>query len=188
MRYESQYFRSGGYRGDCPCGLRIGARSGTRRLRDQRAGDKGQAPDRDQSRAWKQVLPAWSGEEGQLLAAPTRASRELAVPPRRTRREPAPPLCIPATDLPVSADLEKGFGDAPAAAQAARALPFAFTLTARAENFLRGNPSLDDTITTRRAGVASATSRSSLRSIRSASSKGSSRSRSGAMIPRSVTS
>jgi 2-methylisocitrate lyase-like PEP mutase family enzyme len=96
---------------------------------------------------------------------------------------------VAATDLPVSADLEKGFGDAPeaaaetirlaagvglvggsiedatgdkdrplydiglaaervaAAVQAARALPFPFTLTARAENFLRGNPSLDDTIT-----------------------------------------
>jgi 2-methylisocitrate lyase-like PEP mutase family enzyme len=95
---------------------------------------------------------------------------------------------VSATDLPVSADLEKGFGDAPSAAaasirraadvglvggsiedatqdagkplydiehatdriasavQAARALPFAFTLTARAENFLRGNPDLDDTI------------------------------------------
>jgi 2-methylisocitrate lyase-like PEP mutase family enzyme len=93
-----------------------------------------------------------------------------------------------ATDLPVSADLEKGFGDAPdvaaetirlaataglvggsiedatgdparplfdldfaaervsAAARAARALPFPFTLTARAENYLRGNPDLDDTI------------------------------------------
>ena len=95
---------------------------------------------------------------------------------------------VAATDLPVSADLERGFGDAPAvaaetirlaaevglvggsiedatgdkdrplydmgpatervaaAAQAARALPFPFTLTVRAENFLRGNPSLDDTI------------------------------------------
>src|SRR5213593_2355436 len=95
---------------------------------------------------------------------------------------------VGAVDLPVSADLEKGFGDAPAvaadtirlaagvglvggsiedatgdkdkplydidhatarvaaAAQAARALPFPFTLTARAENFLRGNPNLDDTI------------------------------------------
>jgi 2-methylisocitrate lyase-like PEP mutase family enzyme len=95
---------------------------------------------------------------------------------------------VEATDLPVSADLEKGFGDAPeaaaetirlaagvglvggsiedatgdkdrplydlghatervaAAVQAARALPFPFTLTARSENFLRGNPSLDDTI------------------------------------------
>jgi 2-methylisocitrate lyase-like PEP mutase family enzyme len=95
---------------------------------------------------------------------------------------------VDATDLPVSADLEKGFGDAPevaaetirlaagvglvggsiedatgqpdrplydigqatervaAAAKAARALPFPFTLTARAENFLRGNPDLDDTI------------------------------------------
>ena len=93
-----------------------------------------------------------------------------------------------ATDLPVSADLEKGFGDAPAVAaetirlaaevglvggsiedatgdkdkplydlslaaervaaavQAARALPFPFTLTARAENYLRGNSNLDDTI------------------------------------------
>jgi 2-methylisocitrate lyase-like PEP mutase family enzyme len=95
---------------------------------------------------------------------------------------------VAATDLPVSADLEKGFGDAPSAAAetirlageaglvggsiedatgdparplydiglatervaaavaAARALPFPFTLTARAENFIRGNPSLDDTI------------------------------------------
>jgi len=95
---------------------------------------------------------------------------------------------VEATDLPVSADLEKGFGDAPeaaaetirlaagvglvggsiedatgdkdrplydlahatervaAAVRAARALPFHFTLTARTENFLRGNPSLDDTI------------------------------------------
>jgi 2-methylisocitrate lyase-like PEP mutase family enzyme len=95
---------------------------------------------------------------------------------------------VAATDLPVSADLEKGFGDAPAVAadtirlaaevglvggsiedatgdkdnplydfavavervaaavHAARALSFPFTLTARTENFLRGNPSLDDTI------------------------------------------
>src|SRR5580704_15403495 len=92
------------------------------------------------------------------------------------------------TDLPVSADLEKGFGDAPevvagtirlaagvglvgctiedstgnpdsplydvrlaveriaAAAQAARALPFPFVLTARAHNLLYASPSLDDTI------------------------------------------
>lgn len=94
---------------------------------------------------------------------------------------------VEATDLPVSADLEKGFGDEPeaaaqtirlaagvglvggsiedaagsgqplfdaslaaeritAAVAAARALPFPFTLTARAENFIRGNPDLDDTI------------------------------------------
>src|SRR5581483_1254962 len=33
-----------------------------------------------------------------------------------------------------------------AAVEAARGLAFPFTLTARAENFLRGNPSLDDTI------------------------------------------
>ncbi|MBI3885854.1 MAG: isocitrate lyase/phosphoenolpyruvate mutase family protein [Opitutae bacterium] len=95
---------------------------------------------------------------------------------------------VAATELPVSADLEKGFGDDPgtvaetialaaaaglaggsiedasgdsrqplypvslavervaAAVQAARALPVPFVLTARAENFLRGNPDLDDTI------------------------------------------
>jgi 2-methylisocitrate lyase-like PEP mutase family enzyme len=93
-----------------------------------------------------------------------------------------------ATDLPVSADLGKGFGDAPksvaetirraagaglvgctiedstgnpdsplyeeqlaverigAAAQAARALPFPFMLTARAHNFLYAAPKLDETI------------------------------------------
>jgi 2-methylisocitrate lyase-like PEP mutase family enzyme len=93
-----------------------------------------------------------------------------------------------ATHLPVSADLEKGFGDAPsvvaetirlaattglvgasiedatgdearpffdlaqaaervaAAAEAVRGLDFPFTLTARAENFIRGNRDLDDTI------------------------------------------
>jgi 2-methylisocitrate lyase-like PEP mutase family enzyme len=43
-----------------------------------------------------------------------------------------------------------GFGEAveriAAAVEAARALPFPFTLTARCENFLRGNPDLDDTI------------------------------------------
>jgi 2-methylisocitrate lyase-like PEP mutase family enzyme len=33
-----------------------------------------------------------------------------------------------------------------AAVEAARALPFPFVLTARSENFLRGNPDLDDTI------------------------------------------
>lgn len=97
-------------------------------------------------------------------------------------------VMVLATDLPLSADLEKGFGDEPevvaetvrlaagtglvgcsiedatgdkdkplydlayatervaAAVQAARSLPFAFVLTARAENFLRGNPDLDDTI------------------------------------------
>jgi 2-methylisocitrate lyase-like PEP mutase family enzyme len=91
-----------------------------------------------------------------------------------------------ATDLPVSMDLENGYGDSPedaataitraasagavggsiedygheaglysldhatervaAAVEAARALDFPFTLTARAENHIRGNPDLDDTI------------------------------------------
>jgi 2-methylisocitrate lyase-like PEP mutase family enzyme len=93
-----------------------------------------------------------------------------------------------ATDLPVSADLENGFGGAPeiaaetirlaaaagvvggsiedatgcpdhpiyekeyaaerirAAAEAARSLPFTFTLTGRAENYLHGRPDLQDTI------------------------------------------
>jgi 2-methylisocitrate lyase-like PEP mutase family enzyme len=94
-----------------------------------------------------------------------------------------------AVDLPVAADLENGFSDAPdavaetvrragleaglvggsiedatgdaqrpiydlthavervaAAVEAARALPFAFVLVARAENYLHGRPDLDDTI------------------------------------------
>ncbi len=91
-----------------------------------------------------------------------------------------------ATELPVSVDLENGYGADPeraalavtraaeagavgasiedydpggriydlghaaeriaAAVAAARRLPFAFTLTARAENHIRGNPDLDDTI------------------------------------------
>jgi 2-methylisocitrate lyase-like PEP mutase family enzyme len=97
-------------------------------------------------------------------------------------------LIVEATDLPVSADLEKCFADAPrdaaetirlaarvglvggsiedatgdkqrplydlgqatervaAAVEVARALPFPLVLTARTENFLRGNPDLDDTI------------------------------------------
>ena len=97
-------------------------------------------------------------------------------------------VIVAATDLPVSADLEKGFGDSAdvvaetvklaaqaglvgcsiedatgdkakpvydfdfaverirAAARAAREVGFPFTLTARAENFLRGNPDLEDTI------------------------------------------
>ena len=95
---------------------------------------------------------------------------------------------VSATDLPVSADLENGFGDTPqivaetiklaaqaglvggsiedvsgrvnctvyelghaaerirAAAEAVRHLPFRFTLTARAENFVVGRPDLNDTI------------------------------------------
>jgi 2-methylisocitrate lyase-like PEP mutase family enzyme len=93
-----------------------------------------------------------------------------------------------ATDLPVNADLENGFGDDPevcaetirlaaqagvvggsiedatgreegpiyclehavarvqAASEAAHALPFPFTLTGRAENYLHGNPDLKDAI------------------------------------------
>jgi 2-methylisocitrate lyase-like PEP mutase family enzyme len=101
-----------------------------------------------------------------------------------------------ASDLPVSGDLEDGFGDAPAdcaetvrgaataglvgcsiedatgraaepiypfelalarvqaAVAAARALPFPFMLTARAENFLRGRPDLEDTLRRLRAFAA----------------------------------
>jgi 2-methylisocitrate lyase-like PEP mutase family enzyme len=95
---------------------------------------------------------------------------------------------VDATDIPVSADMESGFGDYPnaaaetvrmaaeaglvgcsiedstgdknrplyeielatariaAAVQAARSLRLPFTLTARAENFVRGKPDLDDAI------------------------------------------
>jgi 2-methylisocitrate lyase-like PEP mutase family enzyme len=90
---------------------------------------------------------------------------------------------VETTDLPVSVDLENGYGEGPAAAitrvaeagavggsiedwdpagrlyelpeavervqaavEAARSLDWPFTLTARAENHIRGNPELDDTI------------------------------------------
>ena len=95
---------------------------------------------------------------------------------------------VAATELPVSADLENGFGDTPedaaetirlgaaaglvggsiedlpgragaspyelehaaerirAAAETVRGLPFRFTLTSRAENYLAGKPDLNDTI------------------------------------------
>src|SRR5207244_12547486 len=96
-----------------------------------------------------------------------------------------------ATSLPVSVDLENGYGPEPeaaasaisrvaeagavggsiedydpqdglyafdhavervtAACEAARSLPFPFMLTARAENHIRGNPDLDDTIARLRA-------------------------------------
>jgi 2-methylisocitrate lyase-like PEP mutase family enzyme len=96
-----------------------------------------------------------------------------------------------ASDLPISVDLENGYGAAPehaaraieavaavgavggsiedweeeaglyeigaaaervaAAAEAARELPFPFLLTARAENHIRGNPDLEDTIARLRA-------------------------------------
>jgi 2-methylisocitrate lyase-like PEP mutase family enzyme len=43
-------------------------------------------------------------------------------------------------------DLDRATARIKAAVEAARSLPFPFTLTARAENFVRGNPDLDDTI------------------------------------------
>jgi 2-methylisocitrate lyase-like PEP mutase family enzyme len=43
-------------------------------------------------------------------------------------------------------DLSEATERVAAAVEAARALPFPFTLTARSENFVRGNPNLDDTI------------------------------------------
>jgi 2-methylisocitrate lyase-like PEP mutase family enzyme len=59
-----------------------------------------------------------------------------------------------ATDLPVSVDLENGYGADPESAvrasvrvaEEAGAVGGSFTLTARAENHLRGNPDLDDTV------------------------------------------
>jgi len=128
-----------------------------------------------------QALATSSGAAAGVLGRPDGAmTREEALAQARA--------VVLATDLPVSADLENGFGDAPddvaetvrlaaraglvggsiedatgdpdeplyevdhaaarvtAASRAARALPFPFTLTARAENFLRGRPDLDDTI------------------------------------------
>ena len=119
-------------------------------------------------------------------AAGTLGRRDGAI--SRDEALAAARVIVEATDLPVAADLENGFGDAPedaaetirraaavglvggsiedatgradrplydfehavervaAAAEAAHGLGFPFTLTARAENYLRGHPDLDDTI------------------------------------------
>lgn len=146
------------------------------------------------------IANAWDGGSARILtslgfnALATSSSASAATFGRRdgmvTRKEALAQAraIVLATELPVAADLEKGFGDSPvdaaetillaaeaglvggsiedasgdetkpiydlthaterirAAAQAARSLSFPFTLTARAENFLRGNPDLDDTI------------------------------------------
>jgi 2-methylisocitrate lyase-like PEP mutase family enzyme len=146
------------------------------------------------------IANAWDGGSARILAGlgfralATSSGAQAGTLGRRdgrVTRDEALAHCraiVAATDLPVSADLEKGFGDAPevaaetirlaaevglvggsiedatgdrdkplydagqatervaAAVEAARALPFAFTLTARAEGFLRGNTNLDDAI------------------------------------------
>ncbi|MBL0123592.1 MAG: isocitrate lyase/phosphoenolpyruvate mutase family protein [Betaproteobacteria bacterium] len=147
------------------------------------------------------VMPnPWDGGSARILAGlgfqalATSSGASAGVLGRRdgsvTREEALTQIrtIVAATDLPLAADLEKGFGDSPAvvaetirlgaeaglvggsiedatgdrsrplfdiglateriaaAAEVARALPFAFTLTARAENYLCGNPDLDDTI------------------------------------------
>jgi 2-methylisocitrate lyase-like PEP mutase family enzyme len=131
------------------------------------------------------IANVWDGGSARMMAAlgfPALATSSGASAGLQAR------VICDATDLPVSADLEKGFGDAPevvaetirlaveaglvgcsiedasgnpdapvfelshateriaAAAAAARAVPFPFTLTGRTENFLRGRPDLDDTI------------------------------------------
>jgi 2-methylisocitrate lyase-like PEP mutase family enzyme len=146
------------------------------------------------------IANAWDAGSARILAAlgfPALATSSGAAAGTLGRRDgritrdealTQAQIMVSATDLPVSADLEKGFGDAPeavaetirlaaatglvggsiedasgdqnkplyafehavervaAAAEAARSLAFPFTLTARSENFLRGNPDLDDTI------------------------------------------
>jgi len=146
------------------------------------------------------VANAWDAGSARILAGlgfdalATSSAAAAAVLGRRdgaiTREESLTNAraIVEATALPVSADLENGFGDAPetamqtirlaaqaglvggsiedasgdarqpiyaiahaaervaAAVDAARALPFRFMLTARAENFLHGRADLDDTI------------------------------------------
>jgi len=146
------------------------------------------------------IANAWDAGSARILAGlgfdalATSSAAAAAVLGRRdgaiTREESLTQAraIVDATALPVSADLENGFGHAPetmketihlaaqaglvggsiedasgdaqqpiyshahavervaAAVEAARELPFAFTLTARAENFLHGRADLDDTI------------------------------------------
>jgi 2-methylisocitrate lyase-like PEP mutase family enzyme len=146
------------------------------------------------------IANAWDAGSARILAGlgfaalATSSGASAGVLGRRdgmVRREEAlahARVIVEATELPVSADLEKGFADPPegvaevvalaaaaglvggsiedysgdpqkplydrdyatarvaSAARTARQLSFPFTLTARAENFLRGNPDLDDTV------------------------------------------
>jgi 2-methylisocitrate lyase-like PEP mutase family enzyme len=147
------------------------------------------------------VIPnPWDGASARMLASigyraltssSAAAAATLARRDGRLSREEALAHCrviVEAVDIPVAADLENGFGDAPevvaetiglaaeagvvggsiedatgrsdeplydlalaterveAAAAAARAQPFPFTLVARAEGFIRGRPDLDDVI------------------------------------------
>lgn len=146
------------------------------------------------------IANAWDAGSARILAGlgfaalATSSGAQAGVLGRRdgmVTREEALAHCaaiVDAVDLPVSADLEKGFDDTPdgaaetirraaaiglvggsiedftgdpqkplydfehakervaAAVEAARKLPFPFTLTARAEGCLRGHPDLDDII------------------------------------------
>ncbi|HXD09801.1 MAG TPA: isocitrate lyase/phosphoenolpyruvate mutase family protein [Anaerolineales bacterium] len=146
------------------------------------------------------IANAWDASSARLLAGigfkalATSSAASASILGRRdgqVSREEAlahAQAIVMATDLPVSADLEKGFANEPAAVAeiirlsaatglvggsiedasgdknepiyeldfaaeriraavlAAQSLPFPFTLTARAENFLHGNPDLPDTI------------------------------------------
>jgi 2-methylisocitrate lyase-like PEP mutase family enzyme len=146
------------------------------------------------------IANAWDAGSAKLLTAlgfkalATSSGAQAGILGRvdgRVNREEAlahAKAIVEATGLPVSADLEKGFGDNPedaartitmaagiglvggsiedatgdparrlydpahaaervaAAVQAARDVGFPFVLTARTENFLQGNPDLDDTI------------------------------------------
>ncbi len=151
------------------------------------------------------IANAWDAGSARMLTAlgfkaiATSSGASAGVLGRRdgaVTREEAMAHCkaiVEATDLPVSADLEKGFGDTPeiaaetirmaagiglvgasiedatgnpaqplfdlaaaeariaASVAAARAQPFPFALTARAEGFLRGRADLDDVIARLRA-------------------------------------
>lgn len=146
------------------------------------------------------IANAWDGASARILAAhgfralatsSGAAAATLGRPDGRITREEAlahSRLIVGSTSLPVSADLEKGFGDDPAtvaetirlaaatglaggsiedatgdparplfdevlaveriaaAVEAVRGLAVPFVLTARCENYLCGNPDLDDTI------------------------------------------
>ena len=146
------------------------------------------------------IANAWDAGSARMLAAlgfqaiATSSGACAGVLGRRdgmVSREEAMAHCkaiVEATDLPVSADLEKGFGDTPqevadtirqaaaiglvgasiedatgdaqqplfsantarqriiGAVAASQAVGFPFVLTARTENYLRGNPDLGDTI------------------------------------------
>ena len=112
---------------------------------------------RPSTRSCEHVARARRGDRPAGLGRPRERLRPARPTTRRrrspARRRPAPSAARSRTSTPRTASTSSGSRAerVAAAVEAARALDFPFTLTARAENHIRGNPDLDDTIARLRA-------------------------------------